>query len=436
MSDQQRSEILTSLSDEEAALLDKTWEFWARPSQIQPSSAWTIWLTLAGRGYGKTRLAAEWIRKRVETGKARRLILAGATADDARDIMIEGESGLLAVSDPAFMPVYSSAKSRVTWPNGAIALVLTADKPDRFRGKQSDTFWADELAAWRYPDAWTQLQLGFRLGNDPRGIVTTTPRPIQVIKDLVKRSDVVVTRGTTYENYSNLSPVFIKQVVRQYEGTRLGRQELNAEILDDNPGALWQRTRIDELRVDVAPRLVRVVVAIDPAVTSNEKSDESGIIAAGLGADGHGYVLEDASGIYTPLEWGQRAIGVYDAFEADRVVAEVNNGGDLVESNLRGLKAGLSYKAVHATRGKQVRAEPIAALYEQGNVHHVGMLSKLEDQMCDWDPTTSRKSPDRMDALVWALTDLMLGGGILPSKKDHPVPKPRSGIFGTGRPGW
>lgn len=434
MSEQQRQTILASLTPEEARTLETAWSFWARPKQVAPTGDWVIWLILAGRGFGKTRSGAEWIRHRVETGQAKRIILAGATADDARDIMIEGESGLLACSDPSFMPEYSSAKARVTWPNGALALVLTADKPDRFRGKQCDTFWADELAAWRYPDAWTQMQLGFRLGNDPRGIVTTTPRPIPIVKDLVKRDDVAVVRGTTYENAAHLSPVFLDQIVRQYEGTRLGRQELNAEILDDNPGALWKRSQIDSLRVAGHPDLVRVVVAVDPAVSANENSDLTGIVVCGIGKDGEGYVLDDVSGIYTPLEWGRRVISAYHEWKADRVVAEVNQGGDLVEANLKGLEASLPFTAVHATRGKQVRAEPIAALYEQGRVHHVGMLAKLEDQMCDWDPALSARSPDRMDALVWALSSLMLKGTTFKTEQKPDI-RPRVSIFGDSG-GW
>lgn len=412
LTQEQRRAVLRDLPDTVARALLYDWPIWARDKQIAPGWEWVIWLVLAGRGFGKTRLGAEWIRRRVESGEGKRIILAGPTADDLRDVMIEGESGILAVSSPWCMPTYIAQKAKVVWPNGAQALCITAEKPDRFRGKQCDTFWGDELASWRYPDAWTQLQLGFRLGKRPQGIVTTTPRPIALVKDLLKRKgiDVAVTRGSTYENRANLAPAFFDQVIRQYEGTRLGRQELDAEVLEDNPGALWQRARIDDLRVTEVPEMRRVVVAIDPAVSANRKSDETGIVVAGLGTDGHGYVLDDRSGIYQPAQWAARVVDAFDEHKADRVIGETNNGGDLVESNVRTARASIPYKGVHASRGKQTRAEPISALYEQGRVHHVGCLARLEDQMCSWDPANDDESPDRVDALVWALTFLMVCG--------------------------
>ena len=407
-----RHELLASLPDNVAATLLYDWPLWAREKQIAPDWDWVVWLVCAGRGFGKTRLGAEWIRARVESGQAKRIILAGPTSDDLRDVMIEGESGLLAVSSPWCKPTYIAQKAKVVWPNGAQALCITAEKPDRFRGKQSDTFWCDELASWRYQEAWTQLQLGFRLGKQPKGIVTTTPRPIALVKDLLKREgkDVAVTRGSTYENRANLAKAFFDQVIRQYEGTRLGRQELDAEVLEDNPSALWNRTRIDDLRVATAPAMRRVVVAIDPAVTANAKSNETGIIVAGLGIDGHAYVLDDRSGIYQPAQWAARAVEAFDRHEADKVIGETNNGGDLVEANVRTARSTIPYTGVHASRGKQTRAEPISALYEQGRVHHVGCLAKLEDQQCAWDPANDEGSPDRVDALVWALTFLMISG--------------------------
>jgi phage terminase large subunit-like protein len=408
----QRAEILASLPEAVARSLLYDWRgLIARPKQIAPDWQWVIWLILAGRGFGKTRCGAEWIREKVETGKAKRIILAAPTADDLRDIMIEGESGILATASPWCKPTYVANRGRVEWPNGAKALCISAEKPDRFRGKQCDAFWAEELASWRYPDAWTQLQLGFRLGATPQGIVTTTPRPIPLVKALLARNgnDVAVTRGTTYENRSNLAPAFFDAIIRQYEGTRLGRQELQAEVLEDNPGALWQRPRIDALRVATAPELRRVVVAIDPAVTANPKSNETGIVVVGLGIDGHAYVLDDKSGIFPPAQWAARAVAAFDSHRADKVIGETNNGGDLVESNVRTARNTIPYEGVHASRGKMTRAEPISALYEQGRVHHVGVLAKLEDQMCAWDPVNDDGSPDRVDALVWGLTFLMIG---------------------------
>ncbi|HEU4728402.1 MAG TPA: terminase family protein [Kofleriaceae bacterium] len=370
-----------------------------------------FWLLLAGRGFGKTRTAGEWVRKRVAQG-ARHIILAGATAGDLRDIMIEGESGILAISPPWDRPIYEPSKCRLTWPNGARAELLSADEPERFRGRQSDTIWADELGAWRYPEAWNQLMFGFRLGDaygvKPRAVISTTPRPIPLIRELLKDPLTRVVVGSTYENRSNLAKTFIHQIASKYEGTRLGRQELYAEILDDVPGALWARSLIERLRVKDHPPFRRVVVAIDPSVTAKATSDECGIVAAGLGMNGHGYVLDDVSGRMTPREWGIKAVTAFRGWQADRIVAEVNNGGDLVEVNLRTIEAKIPYRGVHAARGKRTRAEPVASLYERGLIHHVGMFARLEDEMCSWDPTMANESPNRIDALVWAITELML----------------------------
>lgn len=334
------------------------------------------------------------------------MILAARTVDDARDVMVEGESGILAICPPWNRPTWMPSTRMLRWPNGAIAMVYSADKPDLFRGKQADGVWADELAAWRYPEAWDQLLFGLRLGPDPRVVVTTTPRPTPVIKELMAHPTTVVTRGSTYDNRANLAPAFFDGIISRYEGTRLGRQELYAEILDDNPNALWQRSQIDKLRVTEAPaELQRIVVAIDPSATTT--GDEAGIIVAGLGPDGHGYVLDDATIRGSPHTWGSKAVQAYHRHQADRIVAEVNNGGEMVELTIRTVDDKVAYKAVHASRGKRTRAEPIAALYEQGRVHHVGTFAELEDEMCDWEP--EMPSPNRMDALVWALTELMLG---------------------------
>lgn len=323
--------------------------------------------------------------------------------------MIEGESGLLAICPPWNMPKYEPSKRRVTWPNGAIATSYSADEPDRLRGPQHDAAWCDELAAWRYAEAWDNLQLGLRLGDDPRAVVTTTPKRVKLYRDLLAKPTTVVTRGTTYENIQNLAAAFAEQIITQYEGTRLGRQEIYADLLEDSEGALWSRAKLEELRVREAPQFVRVVVAIDPAITSGEESNETGIIVAGLGYNGHGYIIEDQTCRTSPDGWGRRAVDAYHRHQADRIVAEVNQGGDMVEHVIRTVDATVSYRKVHATRGKYTRAEPIAALYEQGRVHHVGYFAHLEDQMCSWEP--GDESPDRLDAAVWALTELMLGSG-------------------------
>jgi phage terminase large subunit-like protein len=357
----------------------------------------------------------EWVRQRVNAG-ARYITLAGATSADIRDIIVDGESGLLACFPPWQRPRYQPSMSRVTFHTGARALLASADEPDRFRGKQSDTVVADELAAYRYPEAWTQMMLGLRLGDDygikPRAIVTTTPRPTEIIRSLIKNPNTVTVRGSTYENEANLSAAFISQIATQYEGTRLGRQELYAEILEDYPGALWNRAMIDRTRVQPheVPELVRGVVAIDPSVTANENSDECGIVVVARDERGHGYVLEDLTVRASPNAWAKIAVAAHHRWRTDRIVAETNNGGDMVEQNLRTVDPHIPYRGVHASRGKRARAEPISSFYERGIIHHRGIdgLLKLEDEMCTWDPTTSNASPNRIDALVWGLTDLLL----------------------------
>ncbi|WP_435008000.1 DNA-packaging protein [Tundrisphaera lichenicola] len=376
----------------------------ARPNQIAPPEPWTTWLILAGRGFGKTRTGAEQVRIWVK--KYPFVNLIGATSDDARDIMIEGESGILAICPRDERPRYLSQKRQLLWPNGAKSLIFTADEPERLRGKQHMKLWADEFCAWRYPDAWDQAAFGLRLGDNPQAIVTTTPKPTKALKELKADPGTVVTTGSTYDNQGNLAPTFLTKIVRKYEGTRLGRQELNAEILDDNPGALWKRKQIDDLRVSKAPSMRRIVIAIDPAAKKNPNSDETGITAEGMGFEGHGYLLADLSMRGTPEEWGRAAVNAYYEFKADRIVAEVNNGGDMVEHVIRSIDKNIPFTAVHASRGKITRAEPISALYEQGRIHHVGCFPVLEDQMCEYDPKTADWSPDRMDSAVWGFTEL------------------------------
>ena len=427
-----RRRFIENASADEVAELLYIWREWARPSQLPPAGDWRVWLLLAGRGFGKTRAGAEYVRARVKQG-ARRIALVGPTFEDARDIMVEGDSGILAVSPPAEGPRYVPSKRRVVWPNGATAALFSADEPRRLRGPQHDTAWCDELAAWRYPETWDMLMFGLRAGTDPRCVVTTTPRPIRLLRELLADPKVVVTRGTTYDNRRYLAPSFFGQIVRKYEGTRLGRQELEAEILEDLPGALWSRGLIEACRVSHRPTdLVRVVVAIDPAARSAETSNETGIVVAGKDANGDGWVLADLSGRYQPVEWAKAAIAAYRAHHADRIVAEINNGGDMVEATLRMVDPNVPFRAVHASRGKIARAEPVATLYEQGKVRHLGAFPILEDQMCaftrdapwtaGWtagvSPASSpASSPDRVDALVWALSDLFV------------QPMPHAGIF-------
>jgi phage terminase large subunit-like protein len=332
--------------------------------------------------------------------------LIGATADDARDIMIQGESGLLVICPSDERPSYKKSDRLLVWPNGGKSLIFTADEPDRLRGKQHQKIWADEIAAWRYEESWHQAMMGLRLGDRPQAVVTTTPRPIKIVRDLIADKRNHVTKGTTYDNKANLSPGFFEYVIKRYEGTRLGRQELRAELLEDVPGALWKASLIDQTRVSICPPLVRIVVAVDPAATSSADSDETGIVVAGVGIGGHGYVLEDRTLQGSPAEWARAAVSAYQAHQADRIIGEVNNGGEMVGFTIATIDSNAAYKAVHASRGKQTRAEPISALYERGLVHHVGSFAKLEDQMCTWVP--GEKSPDRMDALVWALTELFL----------------------------
>lgn len=369
-------------------------------------------MVLAGRGFGKTRTGAEWVREQVEAERASRLAFVAKDPGEARDVMIEGESGIMAVSPPWNRPHYEPSKKRLTWPNGAIATVYSSEDPEELRGPQHDGAWVDELFKYKkQQEVWDQLMFGLRLGSHPQVCITSTPRPTKLLKDIMRDKATVVTHGSTYENLQNLSPIY-RSIIKRYEGTRLGRQELNADILDDVPGALWTYGLLDRTRVANHPPLVRVVVAIDPAVKSNEDSADTGIAVAGLGEDGHGYVLGDHSEHTTPERWARKAIGLLEMVSGDRIIGEVNNGGDLIESVLRSVDRTIPYRSVHASRGKRTRAEPISALYEQGRIHHVGTFPELEDQMCEYDPLTAVKSPDRMDAVVWALTDLFSRGTV------------------------
>lgn len=404
--------FIDSLTPEEVNTLIYDWSFWARPEQIAPEELFTtdkfIWLYLAGRGAGKTRSAAEFVIDCIKNRGYRYLSLIGASAPEVRTIMIEGESGLLNISPPDFMPTYEPSKKQIRWPNGAMGNIFYGTEPELSRGAQSDIVWMDEICKWQYPgDTFDNIMFGLRLGNNPLCCVTTTPKPIKVIKELLKNDDCVVTRGSTYDNQNNLAKSFIDTIIKKYEGTRLGRQELLAEILVDNPGALWKRSWIDRDRVSEHPDLEKIVVAIDPKASTDADS-ESGIIIAGKCKD-HYYILADKSLDGAPHEWAGAAVKGYEQYKADRIVAEVNNGGDMVESTIRNISPSVPFSKVWASRGKVTRAEPISALAEQGRIHHVGFFPELEDQLCEFEQ--GMKSPDRLDALVWAITHLMAGGG-------------------------
>ena len=413
MAPKERKRLLDALSPREAAVLLYDWSVWARDKQLPPDGPWRVWLVLAGRGFGKTRTGAEWVRAGVEAGRLGRIALVGETAADVRDVMVEGESGLLAASPPWSRPRYAPSRRMLSWPGGAVAHAFSADDPEQLRGPQFDGAWADEIGKWRYPEAWDNLMLGLRLGGDPRCVATTTPRPRAWLARLAADPGTVVTSGATSENAANLAPAFLDRVLATYGGTRLARQELQGEMLRDTPGALWRRTDFDRRRLAPAavPPLHRAVVAIDPAMTAGPGADETGIVAAGIDAAGTGHVLEDLSGRLSPAAWARRAIDCYRRLGADALVAETNQGGDLVAQTLATVDPAVPVRAVRASRGKRSRAEPVAALYEQGRVRHAGAFPDLEDQMCAWTGAPGKASPDRLDALVWALSDLMLGAG-------------------------
>jgi phage terminase large subunit-like protein len=414
---------IEGLTNEQAEALRYDWHFWARPNQFLPDGDWFIWLILAGRGFGKTRIGAETVR--AWAGEYPRIALIGQTAADVRDVMVEGESGILAIHPRDKRPLYEPSKRRLTWPNGAIATTYSGDDPDQLRGPQHHKLWGDEPAKWRYAqDTHDNAMMGLRLGMKPQGVYTTTPRPTPFIKKLVKRAhaatgdgSVYLTRGSTFDNLDNLAEPF-REVIKIYAGTRLGRQELEAEVLEDVEGALWTLRAIEDTRVQEAPDLLRIVVAIDPAVTATEESDETGIVAAGKGwcsckgtREQHYFVLGDYSvGRAAPAVWAARAINAYHDLKADRLVAEKNNGGLMIRSVISSVDSKVPVQLISATRGKLTRAEPISMLYEQGQVHHVGAMPLLEEQMTTYVPGDG-DSPDRMDAAVWAITLLKSGGG-------------------------
>lgn len=409
----------------ENALLSLPWlfEFWALPHQLPPEGAWRTWVIMGGRGAGKTRAGAEWVRAEVEgagpgdAGRARRVALVGETLDQVREVMIFGESGIMSVTPPDRRPEWEATRRRLVWPNGAVAQVYSAHDPDSLRGPQFDAAWVDELAKWkRAEDAWDMLQFALRLGEKPRQVVTTTPQNIGVLKAILKNPSTVATHAPTEANRAYLAASFLEEVERRYGGTRLGRQELEGLLIEDAEGALWTSRQLEACRVGELPRFGRVVVAVDPPATGTGTSDECGIVVAGAITEGppqnwRAVVLEDASvrGA-SPEGWARAALAAMRRHGADRLVAEVNMGGEMVASVVRGIDALAPIRAVSASRSKHVRAEPVAALYEQGRVAHVRGLVELEEQMCRMTAQgyQGRGSPDRVDALVWALTDLIV----------------------------
>jgi phage terminase large subunit-like protein len=415
--------LLSDLSANATMSLQWLFEHWAHDHQLPPEGMWKTWVVMGGRGAGKTRAGAEWIRSQAEgstakaKGRARRIALVAETLDQARDIMVLGESGIVACSPPDRRPLWQASRRRLVWPNGAEAQVFSASDPDSLRGPQFDCAWVDELAKWKNGRAaWNMLQFGLRLGDNPRQVVTTTPRSNQLLKDVLSHDTTVTTSAPSSANRAYLAPGFLEHIEAMYGGTRLGREEIDGTLIDDVEGALWRLDAIDRSRVDIKPDLDRIVVAVDPPVTSGSKADACGIVVVGATLKGGpqdwaAYVLEDGSVEgHTPAQWAQHAVRLYHRYGADRIVAEVNQGGDLVETVCRMIDPHISYKAVRASRGKVARAEPAAALYEQGRVHHCVPCTELEDQMCQVTHSgyVGPGSPDRVDALVWALTDLII----------------------------
>lgn len=418
LNDEERDIALNSLTLEELEVIKYDWEgFWARTSQIEPDGNWRNWLILSGRGWGKTRCGAEWVVKFAKNNPKRHLAVVGQTKGDVRDTMVEvGESSILKISPPWFYPSYEPSKRRLVWPNGCVAGLYSGDSPDQLRGPNFSAAWCDELAKFQYAeDTWSNLQMALRVGKSPRVVITTTPRPTKIIKQIIQSPDTHVTYGTTYENQENLSAAFIESITSQYEGTRLGEQELMGKLLSDNPLALFPQNVIERTRFNSfnqLPAMTRICVAVDPAGTSEKTSSETGIIVAGKGEDGNAYIWGDLSGRARPLEWARRAVRAYREVDADALVVETNHGGEMVIENLRSVDPNVRIVPVKASKGKEARAEPVASLFERGKVRIVGHLDKLEDQMVSFVPGLRARDQasgtDRMDAMCWAIHYLLV----------------------------
>ena len=408
---------LSKQSDQAALRLRTNWLQEARPKQTKPNGNFYIWLILAGRGWGKTRTGAQDAAIYACTNPDVQVAVVAPTHGDLRRVCFGGPSGLLSIIPKECLlsskeqAGYSSTVNEIRLSNGSKIMGFSATEPDRLRGPQFHRAWCDELAAWRYPEAFDQLMFALRLGARPQCVITTTPKPSSLVRQLMEREDTVVTTGSTFENKENLAQQTLDMLQERYEGTTLGRQELYAEVIEDTEGALWRRDTIDRARVSEYPQLANIIVAIDPAVTASSDSDETGIVVVAKDTEGVYYVLDDKSGKYSPDQWGRMACNLFHQWDADRIVAEVNNGGDLVERLIRTIDNTVRYKSVHATRGKLVRAEPIAALYEQGKVHHLGVFPELESQMCTYTGDRPKPSPDRLDALVWGMSELSKSRG-------------------------
>ena len=426
--DDEVADILKQLGPAQAEELRYNWEFWARPEQLEPTGDWNAWLALAGRGWGKTRAGAEWVRHRIKKGD-KIVHCVAPTKGDVRRVMVEGDSGLLNVcwkGDKTYsgkhigFPIWSPTNNTLTWENGSKAVFFSAEDPERLRGPQAYSAWTDELCAWRNAqETWDMMMFGLRLGRKPQVFITTTPKTTKLLRNIISDPKTHISKGSTFDNAANLADTFLDAVKKTYEGTRLGRQELYAEILDEASGALWNRELLFKCEVDrdEVPPLSRIVVSVDPAVTNKTDSDMTGMVVAGIDQEGTAYVLEDHTDHYSPKEWAAKAIELYHEHMADRIVAERNQGGDMVRHTLQTEDENVPIKLVHASRGKMARAEPVSALYEQGKVKHVKGLNDLEDQMVQWEPLGSIGSPDRLDAMVWALTDLSLNGYAKPQLK-------------------
>lgn len=414
MPEEKRQAVLKELAPtlEDMKALEYSWDFWARPNQMEPSGEWSTWLVMSGRGFGKTRTGAEFVIKRARHGPYYPIALVGQTKADVRDTMVEiFESSIMKISPPWFTPKLETSKRRLTWPNGMHAVMYSGDEPDQLRGPQHGAVWMDELAKFKYPlETWSNASLGLRLGPRPQAVITTTPRPIPIIKELIADPAVIVTTGSTYENIGNLPATFIRTILARYENTRLGAQEIYGNVIGDVDGALWNRNLFEETRVIRIPEIYRIVISVDPNTGGlGGGTGETGIIVAGLGADQHCYVLEDCTvATNNPDKWAKQVIAAYNRYGADRVVAEANQGGEMVRSTLRTFDPNLPVTLIFASKGKYTRAEPISGLYSQGRIHHLGMFPDLEDQCCSWIP--GEVSPDRLDALVWCVTEIMIRG--------------------------